>query len=145
MADKDPFDFGAAASDGAGAGIDLAMFAPKAKPVDRDAADAASAVAQDAGFSRRTVRSREPKPPVQAPPPAVSRGARRRIPISQAIGFEDRYPDTQRAQLNVLAPVPIVLRWRELVKGIDAPAWAVLEKAMDALIAQSAGSQGGAR
>ena len=40
-------------------------------------------------------------------------------------------------QLNVLAPLPVVLRWREIVKNNNGPAWAVLEKAMDALAAQS--------
>ncbi|MHB8285663.1 MAG: hypothetical protein ACYDD1_13415 [Caulobacteraceae bacterium] len=136
MAAKDPFDFQAAAAEDTNPGLDLDMFAPKAKPFDRDAARAASAVAQDAGFSRRGGRTRDSEEP---PPPVARKSARGRIAISQAIGgFEDTYPDSQRAQLNMLAPLPVVMRWRELVKGSDAPAWAILEKAMDALAAQLA-------
>ncbi len=136
MASTDPFGFGEAATD-ADASVDLEAFAPKAKPVDREAAKAASAVAQDAGFSRRSTKAKDAEPEPAPAPAATLKGARRRIPISQVIGYEDRYPDTERAQLNVLAPVPVVLRWRELVKGLDTPAWAVLEKAMDALSAQA--------
>jgi hypothetical protein len=129
---KDNFGFADAARD---LEVDLAAFEPKAKPVDRKSAQAASEVAQDAGFSRRTTKPREPKP---AAAPAPHKGARRRISISEAIGREERYPDSQRAQLNVLAPLPVLIRWRELVKGADAPAWTILEKAMDALAAQNA-------
>jgi hypothetical protein len=134
---KDPFGF-AEASEDAGPAIDLDAFAPKPKPVDRQAAEAASAVAQDSGFSRRTARPRDQKPEPETPPPPASKGARRRISIAEAVGREDeRYSDQQRAQLNVLAPLPIVMRWRELVRGADAPAWSILEQAMDALASQS--------
>jgi len=133
---KDNFGFAAAAEE---PGIDLAAFEPRAKPVDRKAAEAATAVAQDAGFSRRAPRSKDALPAVKSP----AKAARRRISISEAIGLEERYPDAQRAQLNVLAPLPVLLRWRELVKGTDAPAWTILEKAMDALAAQSSAPRGG--
>lgn len=153
MAEKDPFGFGAATAEadppeGDTPEVDLAMFAPKPKAVDRSAAEAASAVAQGAGFSRRTARTKTAKPaPEPAEPPVTrpAKGARRRIPLSQAVGFEDRYPDSERAQLNVLAPLPVVLRWREIIKQNNGPAWVVLEKALDALEAQTSGEPGRTR
>jgi hypothetical protein len=132
MSDKDPFGFSAATAGEERAAIDLDMFAPRAKAVDRHAAEAASSVAQGAGFSRRTVVR------VAEPPPPPARSARRRIPISQAVGYEDRYPDSERLQLNVLAPLPVAMRWREMMKSQNAPAWVLLEEAMDALAAQRA-------
>lgn len=140
MAEKDPFGFGSATAEADSPSVDLEMFAPKPKAVDRSAAEAASVVAQGAGFSRRTAAPRAAKTPVApaaAPSARPAKGARRRIPLSQAVGYEDRYPDSERAQLNVLAPLPVVLRWREIVKNNNGPAWAVLEKAMDALAAQA--------
>lgn len=140
---QDTFGFAAAADDSDPA-LDLAAFAPKPKPVDRKAAAAASEVAQDAGFSRRTAKPRERKAdPVPAPTPAP-KGARRRISISEAIGrSEERYSAEQRAQLNLLAPLPVVLRWRELTKSENEPAWVLLERAMDALEAQGAKTRRG--
>ncbi|MBS0363384.1 MAG: hypothetical protein JSR98_18565 [Proteobacteria bacterium] len=133
---QDTFGFAAAADDSDPA-VDLAAFAPKPKPVDRKAAAAASEVAQDAGFSRRTTKPREAKPAAAPAPASAPKGARRRISISEAIGrTEERYSDEQRAQLNLLAPLPVVLRWRELTKGENEPAWVLLERAMDALEAQ---------
>jgi len=146
MSDKDPFGFKGAVDTAADPAeqpsVDLAAFEPKAKPVDRGAAVVASEVARSEGFSRRTAPSkpaRTPAAPDARPTPV--KGARRRIPLSQAVGFEDRYPDTERAQLNVLAPLPVVLRWRDLLKGHDGPAWALLEKAMDALEAGAGASR----
>ncbi|OYW97108.1 MAG: hypothetical protein B7Z12_22160 [Caulobacter vibrioides] len=65
--------------------------------------------------------------------------------INDLLGIKDRYPETQRAQLNLLAPVPVVLRWRQLVAGANGrPAWEVLEQAMDALeAAQGPANTGG--
>jgi hypothetical protein len=132
MSAKDPFGFTAAAEDAGGEGVDLSLFEPKTRPVDRRAADVASQVAQDAGFSRRVTPAKASQ--ALTPP----RSPKRRISIAQAVGREDRFPDSERAQVNVLAPVPVVLRWRELLKSRPGPAWEVLEEAMDAMEALAA-------
>lgn len=121
MSKADPFDFSSAARDGAE--LDIADFAPSPRRVDRPAVAAAREVARDSGFTRRA-----PSPGVPEP-----RGRKRRVNITELLGIQDRYPDTERAQLNMLAPVPIVLRWRQMVQERQLPAWEVLEAAMDAL------------
>ena len=108
MAAPDPFGFDHAAA--TSTGLDLDAFAPQSRPVDRHAIDAARAVARDEGFTRRT-----------AAPDRISEPS------------FNRYPDSDRAQLNILAPVPIVLRWRTLVQTHQVPAWEILDAAMDAL------------
>jgi hypothetical protein len=137
MKKDDPFDFGAAAQAG---GLDIDAFAPKPKSIDRASADAASEVAHDAGFTRRTPAKAEPKQRARAAAKArgADKGGKRRVNITELLGIEDRYPATERAQLNLLAPVPVVLRWRQLVKDASVPAWEVLERAMEALEAESA-------
>ena len=69
-------------------------------------------------------------------PPHGTKSRKRRVNITDLLGIQDRYPDTDRAQLNMLAPVPVVLRWRQLVANQQAPAWELLEAAMDALEAR---------
>ena len=128
-------------------GLDLADFAPRAKPVDRAKADATRQVARDSGFTRRAAspaaeRPAAPRPaPVAKPAPAAvtpAAGKKRRVNITALLGIQDRYPESERAQLNMLAPVPVVMRWRGLVKQAgDLPAWEILEQAMDALDAQA--------
>uniref|UniRef100_B0T9B4 Uncharacterized protein n=1 Tax=Caulobacter sp. (strain K31) TaxID=366602 RepID=B0T9B4_CAUSK len=147
---KNPFGF-----DGLNDGLDLDAFAPKPKPVDRAKADATREVARDSGFTRRAAskpaaeKPAAPRAAAAAPPvkPAVgdlaaasaTRGKKRRVNIGELLGVQDRYPESERAQLNLLAPVPVALRWRTLVKAAgDLPAWEVLEQAMDALDAQAA-------
>ncbi len=121
MSKTDPFDFQSAARDGDA--LDIAGFAPALRRVDRPAVAAAREAARDSGFTRRAPTAAAPEP----------RGRKRRVNITELLGIQDRYPDTERAQLNMLAPVPIVLRWRALVQERQLPAWEVLEAAMDAL------------
>jgi hypothetical protein len=139
---SDPFGF-----DGLNAGgLDLDAFAPKAKPVDREKAAATREVARETGFTRRAVSpaverplaAPKPAPVSVAPSPAPERGKKRRVNITALLGIQDRYPESERAQLNMLAPVPVVMRWRGLVRQAgDLPAWEILERAMDALEAQA--------
>ncbi|MBT9472895.1 MAG: hypothetical protein IV099_17065 [Phenylobacterium sp.] len=142
--ESDDFGFGSIGKDAA---IDLAAFEPKPKPIDRVSADAAAEVAEISGFTRRTPANAERKPRSPAAPAAkaAEKGGKARVNINDLLGIKDRYPETQRAQLNLLAPVPVVLRWRQLVAGANGrPAWEVLEQAMDALEAsQSRASTGG--
>jgi hypothetical protein len=75
--------------------------------------------------------------------PSPERSRKRRVNITELLGLQDRYPESERAQLNMLAPVPVVLRWREMVRqGGDLPAWEILERAMDALEAQARAGKG---
>jgi hypothetical protein len=135
MMTKDPFGFDAVAQQEP---LDLTAFAPKPRPVDRVSANAASEVAQDAGFTRRTaVRTEIPARAKTATAPVAAKAPKRRVNIHDLLGIEDRYPQSERAQLNMLAPVPVVLRWRQLVKDASVPAWEVLERAMEALEAGS--------
>lgn len=142
--ESDDFGFGSIGKD---AEIDLAAFEPKPKPIDRVSAEAAAEVAEIAGFTRRTSTKAERKPRAQAAPAAkaAEKGGKARVNINDLLGIKDRYPETQRAQLNLLAPVPVVLRWRQLVAGANGrPAWEVLEQAMDALeAAQGPANTGG--
>lgn len=146
---SNPFGF-----DGLNDGLDLDAFAPKAKVVDRDKAAATREVASEAGFTRRTA-SPAPAAPKASPPrpapvpkaegpkavaavaPAAEKSRKRRVNIAELLGIEDRYPDSERAQLNMLAPVPVVMRWRKLVRETNLPAWEILEQAMDAMEAKS--------
>lgn len=135
-------------------GLDLSGFEPKPKVVDRDKAAATRAVASESGFTRRApapapvertpapvaAPAASPKPVAvakavaAAPPPVALKAKKRRVSISELLGIQDRYPDSERAQLNMLAPVPVVMRWRNLIRDAgDLPAWEVLEQAMDAL------------
>jgi hypothetical protein len=136
-AERDEFGFDAI---GKGSDLDLSAFEPKPKSIDRASANAASEVAESAGFTRRTPAKVEPKSraKVTVKTSAIAdKGRKRRVNINDLLGIEDRYPETERAQLNLLAPVPVVLRWRQLVKDASVPAWEVLERAMEALEAKS--------
>ncbi|OYW26887.1 MAG: hypothetical protein B7Z44_14290 [Caulobacter sp. 12-67-6] len=143
MSETKPNPFG---FEGLGDGsLDLTDFAPKPKVVDRDKAEVTREVARDNGFTRRAVSKPAGKatPSVVAPvggtkaTPAPEKGRKRRVSIAELLGLEDRYPESERAQLNMLAPVPVALRWRGLVREANLPAWEILEQAMDALEAQA--------
>ena len=144
MANDDRFGFGAAAQTD---DLDLSAFAPKPKRIDRSAAAAASEVAQGAGFSRRASPARSAKSGSKAPAPdpevmpAKSRG--KRVNVRELPGSTDRYIDVDKAQLNMLVPVPVFLRWRELCKTAGGPAWEVLERAIEALEVEGPKAAGG--
>lgn len=125
---KDPFGFDAVRIE-ENPGLDIEAFAPKPRPTNRAAADAVREVARNEGFTRRGPSKTSP---LAVPLPDV-KGRKRRVNITEILGIQDRYPETERAQLNMLAPVPIVLRWRKLVAERQVPAWETLEAAMEAL------------
>ena len=128
MSAPDPFGFDSAAE--AADALDISAFAPKPRTVDRPAVEASRAAARDAGFTRRTAAPSTPEPTEAAGP---VKGRKRRVNITEVLGLQDRYPETERCQLNMLAPLPIALRWRALVQTHQVPAWEILEAAMDAL------------
>ncbi len=139
--ESDDFGFGAIGKD---AEVDLTAFEPKPKPIDRKSAEAAAEVAEVAGFTRRTPAKTERKP--RAPAATPAKAGKGRVNINELLGIQDRYPETQRAQLNLLAPVPVVLRWRQLVAASNGkPAWEILEQAMEALEASSGRANAGGR
>lgn len=125
---KDPFGFDAVRIE-EDPGLDIAAFAPKPRPTNRAAAEAVREVARNEGFTRRGPSKTSPV----AAPLSEAKGRKRRVNITEILGIQDRYPETERAQLNMLAPVPIVLRWRKLVAERQVPAWETLEAAMEAL------------
>ena len=125
---KDPFGFDAVRVE-EGPDLDIEAFAPKPRPTNRAAADAVREVARTEGFTRRGPAKTTPAPASLAD----AKGRKRRVNITEILGIQDRYPETERAQLNMLAPVPIVLRWRKLVAERQVPAWETLEAAMEAL------------
>ena len=131
MGEHDPFGFVQATE----TALDLADFEPRPRKVDRSAVEATREVARDAGFTRRAP---SPNPETLPPPEPAPKGRKRRVNITELLGLQDRYPETERAQLNMLAPVPVVLRWRALVQTHQVPAWEILEAAMDALAASGA-------
>ena len=131
---KDPFGFDAVTEAESDA-LDIEAFAPKPRTTNIAAVKAVRDVARDAGFTRRSSSTVPVAIPTPDPKPR-----KRRVNITDLLGIQDRYPDTERAQLNMLAPVPVVLRWRQLVANQQAPAWELLEAAMDALEARQAKS-----
>ena len=133
---SDPFGFDQLQDSGE---LDLSAFAPKSKGIDRQAAAAAAAVARDSGFTRRQPASSMEAPQRTGPEDkgGSERGKKRRVNISELLGLEDRYPETERAQLNMLVPVPVFLRWRKLVIEQQLPAWEVLESALSILESQA--------
>lgn len=135
---KDPFGFDSVAVEDS-AELDIDAFAPKPRQTDRDAAEAVRQVARSAGFTRR---AKAATPAAEPTPAAQVKARKRRVNISELLGLQDRYPDAERAQLNMLAPVPVVLRWRKLVTQRQQPAWEVLEAAMDALEATGGPKKG---
>lgn len=142
MATNDPFGFETAREDE----VDLSAFAPKPKRIDKGAAAAASEVAQGAGFSRRTKPARAVRPAVAPAPsvePAPAKPRGRRINVRELPGASERYADADKAQLNMLVPVPVLLRWRELCRTAGTPAWEVLERAIEALELDTAAPGGG--
>lgn len=141
MSKSDPFGFERAAIEGSSE-LDISVFEPRPRPVDRPAVEASREVARDSGFTRRPgpVGSERPvsvHTALVTPP----KGRKRRVSMAELLGIEDRYPDTERAQLNMLAPVPIALRWRAIVQARQVPAWEILEAAMNALEATNAESR----
>ena len=133
MNSPDPFGFAGAATDEP-TGLDITAFAPQPRPVDRTVIAASREVARDNGFTRRASSA-----PPAAEPATATRGSKRRVTVSEILGLQDRYPDTERMQLNMLAPVPVALRWRALVQARQVPAWEILDAAMNALEARSPG------
>ena len=137
MGKADPFGFDTAALQETPE-IDISAFTPRPRSVDRPALEASREVARDSGFTRRPASTpserRDESGSTNAP---ASKVRKRRVNIAELLGIEDRYPDTDRVQVNMLAPVPITLRWRALVQARQVPAWEILEAAMDALEAQA--------
>ena len=130
MSTTDPFGFADAAAE-TSSGLDISTFAPRPRGVDRPAVEASRAVARDEGFTRRITPAPTEDGGLSTTTPV--RGRKRRVNITEVLGLQDRYPDTERCQLNMLAPLPIALRWRALVQTHQVPAWEILDAAMDAL------------
>ena len=42
---------------------------------------------------------------------------------------KERFAGEARGQLNILAPAPIILAWRQLVQETGAPQWELIEEA----------------
>lgn len=133
---KDPFGFEAVRVEDA-QDLDIEAFAPKPRPTDRAAANAVRELARTEGFTRRGPSDRSESNLSLAD----GKPRKRRVNITELLGIQDRYPQTDRAQLNMLAPVPIVLRWRKLVTERQVPAWETLEAAMELLETAQSGSQ----
>src|SRR5436190_750964 len=88
-----------------GDGLDLAAFAPKSKPVDREKAAATREVARETGFTRRAASpaAAEPQPAQEAAParatsaakpatmavltPSTERSRKRRVNITELLGL----------------------------------------------------------
>jgi hypothetical protein len=107
-------------------GVDLSGFAPKRSPaIDRGAAEAARRVGEEGGFSSRA------RPAATKP---ATRAGRSRL--SDIVGRTVIEGD--KAQLNMLAPADICVRFKELQRQRgDTASWQTLAAALDALEAQN--------
>lgn len=106
-------------------GLDLSAFAPKPKPVDRQAAEIARDTARGEGFQRRATVG------ATATPERAASTAKRRVKMTDAMGVVDRYAVTERVQINCLAPVPVAKRWKDIVGHDPRQAWEILEEMLD--------------
>ena len=108
-------------------GLDLSGFtrSPGAA-IDRPAAEAAREVADAAGFQSRG-KPASPRRAGQgrANPPG-------KVKISDLIGRPD-VPDEPRAQLNMMAPASLIVRFKKIEHERGVRAWEVLKAALDAL------------
>jgi hypothetical protein len=78
--------------------------------------------------------------PAPAAPPSAQRPEvepARRTTIAALTGERRRHAGAERAQLNILTPAPVLLRFRALVDKSRRPAWELLEEALDALEGRS--------
>lgn len=135
MAD-DMFGFGAAKDAGEDRqpdnGLDLDDFKPEPKSVDRGLAEEGRAVGAQHGIRRREpARTR----PVEAAPPEPSpKKGGGRIKVTEAYQRkEERYSGVPRAQLNALAPVPVVQAWKRLAEELGGEQWRMIEDAIPLL------------
>lgn len=132
----DMFGFGAARNAGGEGpeadGLDLGDFKPEPKSVDRGLAEEGRAVGAQHGIRRREpLKSREAPRPEPVPTPKKGGG---RIKVTEAYQRkEDRYSGVPRAQLNALAPVPVVQAWKRLAEELGVEQWRMIEDAIPLL------------
>jgi len=108
-------------------GLDLSGFARAPETaIDRPAAEAAREVADAAGFQSRG-KAVSPRRAGQGR--ATSPG---KVKISDLIG-PPVVPDEPRAQLNMMAPASLIVRFKEIERERGVRAWEVLKAALDAL------------
>lgn len=106
--------------------VDISGFKPRERPaIDRGAAEAARRVGEEAGFASRA----RPATPKTSPKAGRSR-------LSDIVGRNVIEGD--KAQLNMLAPAELCLRFTEIQRQRgDAARWQTLAAALDALEAQN--------
>ncbi|MGQ3044117.1 MAG: hypothetical protein ACT6R7_16815 [Brevundimonas aurantiaca] len=103
--------------------IDLSDFGPKTAPaIDRGAADAARRAGEESGFA-----SRARSTPTKATTPKAGRSR-----LSDIVG-RPAVIEGEKAQVNILAPADVCLRFKDLQRQRGEAAWQTLAAALDAL------------
>jgi hypothetical protein len=126
---SDNFGFGQAAEE---AEFKVPAIAPK--KVDRGGAEVAREAGAQEGVHRRVVApaSSAPKSAARASSmaAAVSGKAKGRVKLSELDPIpKERFAGEARGQLNILAPAPVILAWRQLVQETGIPQWELIEEA----------------
>jgi hypothetical protein len=127
------FGFGEAAEE---ADFKVPAIAPK--KVDRGGAQIARDAGAEQGVHRRVVSpaASASKPAARASraSAAVPAKAKGRVKLSELDPTpKERFAGEARGQLNILAPAPIILAWRQLVQDSGAPQWELIEEAVKLL------------
>jgi hypothetical protein len=104
------------------------------KKVDRGGAEVAREAGAQEGVHRRVVTSAAPAPKSAARAsrtPATAAGkAKGRVKLSELDPApKERFAGEARGQLNILAPAPVILAWRQLVQETGIPQWELIEEA----------------
>jgi hypothetical protein len=123
------FGFGEAAEE-----AEFKVPAISPKKVDRGGAQVAREAGAQEGVHRRVVTSAAsaPKSSSRASRTAATATgkAKGRVKLSELDPTpKERFAGEARGQLNILAPAPIILAWRQLVQDTGAPQWELIEEA----------------
>lgn len=117
----------ASTGEGERKGVDLSGFGPKRAPaIDRGAADAARRAGEAGGFVSRA----RPAPTKPTTPKAG------RSRLSDIVG-RPAVIEGDKAQVNILAPADVCLRFKDLQRQRGEAAWQTLAAALDALEANN--------
>jgi hypothetical protein len=125
----DNFGFGQAAEE---AEFKVPAIAPK--KVDRGGAEVAREAGAQEGVYRRVVTSAVPAPKsasrASRTPDTAAGKAKGRVKLSELDPApKERFAGEARGQLNILAPAPVILAWRQLVQETGIPQWELIEEA----------------
>lgn len=132
------FGFGEAAEE-----AEFKVPAVTPKKVDRGGAEVAREAGAHEGVHRRVVASStaaaNPAARASRTSATAPGKAKGRVKLSELDPApKERFAGEARGQLNILAPAPVILAWRQLVQDSGLPQWELIEEAVKLLRADRA-------